>query len=172
MNGGPGREPARQPVPEFGGASRRSLILETGARAVFHTILLFGVFLLFTGHNAPGGGFIGGLVTGAAFVLRYVAEGADDLRRTARVAPEALLGGGLVLAGGVGAAGIVVGGDFLTQGYLLYGEVPALGRVAVHSTLVFDVGVFFVVVGLVLVLLRMLGAGTSGGAGAPGRVPR
>lgn len=164
--------PRRPPVPEFGGAVRRSLILETGARAVFHTILLFGVFLLFAGHNAPGGGFIGGLVTAAAFVLRYVAEGAEDLRRTVRVAPELLLGGGLVFAAGAGVAALLTGRDFLTHGYVLYEHVPGLGQVALHSALVFDVGVFLVVVGLVLMLLRTLGAGTTGRPRATGEGER
>lgn len=134
-----------------------SLILGAGTRAVFHTILVFSVFLLFAGHNAPGGGFIGGLVAGAALVLRYVAEGSGGLRRTVPVAPEALLGGGLVLAGGSGAVALATGRDFLTQGYLLVEELPGLGAVRIHSALVFDTGVFLIVVGLVLAVLRTLG---------------
>lgn len=134
-----------------------SLILGAGARAVFHTILLFSAFLLFAGHNAPGGGFIGGLVAGAALVLRYVAEGSDDLRRTVPLAPEALLGAGMLLTASSGAAALVSGRDFLTQGYLFSEEVPALGSVGVHSTLVFDIGIYLVVVGLVLALLRAFG---------------
>ena len=57
-----------------------SLILQTTARALFHTILVFSLFLLFAGHNNPGGGFIGGLVAAAAIVLRYLAHGPDDAR--------------------------------------------------------------------------------------------
>lgn len=140
-----------------GDAVAPSLILSTGTRAVFHTILVFAIFLLFAGHNAPGGGFIGGLVAGAALVLRYVAEGSDSLRRTAPVAPEALLGGGILLAGGIGVAVLATGRDFLTHGYLLSEELPGLGVVRIHSALVFDIGVFLVVVGLVLAVLRTLG---------------
>lgn len=135
-----------------------SLILGAGTRAVFHTMLLFSLFLLFAGHNAPGGGFIGGLVAGAALVLRYVAEGSEDLRRTAPVAPETVLGAGLVIAAGAGTAALATGRDFLTQGYLFSEELPGLGAVRIHSALVFDIGVFLIVVGLVLALLRSLGA--------------
>ena len=136
----------------------KSMILETGTRAVFHTILLFSVFLLFAGHNAPGGGFIGGLVAGAAVVLRYVAYGAEDVRRLVSVRPEPVLGLGVLLAGGTGVASLLLGGDFLEAGYLIRRELPLLDTVGLHSAVIFDVGVFCVVVGLVLALLDSLGA--------------
>jgi len=133
-----------------------SLILTTSTRALFHTILLFSLFLLFAGHNDPGGGFVGGLVAGAALVLRAVAHGADDVVRTARVRPETLLGVGLLLAAGTGAGALVLGGDFLESGYV-EAAVPLLGSVKVVSVLFFDIGVYLVVVGLVLALLVSLG---------------
>lgn len=137
---------------------RRSLILETGTRAVFHTVLLFSVFLLFAGHNAPGGGFIGGLVAGAAVVLRFVAYGSADLRRLIPVEPETLLGVGVLLAAGTGVGAMMIGSEFLAAGYLFRQDVGALGTVGLHSTVIFDIGVFCVVVGLVLALLESLGA--------------
>ena len=66
---------------------RRSRIFDVGVRAVFHTLLLVSLFFLFRGHNAPGGGFAGGLVAGAAFVLLSVSRGRDAMA-TLRVAPE------------------------------------------------------------------------------------
>ncbi|HVL98084.1 MAG TPA: MnhB domain-containing protein [Egibacteraceae bacterium] len=136
----------------------KSLILETGTRAVFHTILVFSVFLLFAGHNSPGGGFIGGLVAGAALVLRYVAYGAQDVHRLVPLAPEAILGVGVLLAAGTGVGGLLLGGDFLEAGYLFRRELPLLDTVALHSAVIFDIGVFCVVVGLVLGLVASLGA--------------
>lgn len=136
---------------------RRSLILDTSMRTVFHTILLFSLFLLFSGHDAPGGGFIGGLVGGAALVLRFVAGGTPELVRAVRAAPEPLLGLGLLSAGGTGAAAWLVGGEFLESGEIFGADVPVLGEVHVHSTLLFDVGVYLIVVGLVLAVLRTLG---------------
>lgn len=134
-----------------------SLILETVARAVFHTILLFSVYLLFVGHDAPGGGFIGGLVAGAAFVLYYIAYDASSFEALVRVGPERLLGSGLLLAGGAGAGGLLMSSSLLEAGYLFYGHVGVLGDVGFHSTLVFDAGVYLIVVGLVRMVLRTLG---------------
>lgn len=58
---------------------RRSVIFEVGVRLVFHTMLVFSLFLLFSGHNAPGGGFTGGLVAGVALIVRYLAGGRFEL---------------------------------------------------------------------------------------------
>jgi multicomponent Na+:H+ antiporter subunit A len=136
----------------------RSLILEAGTRAVFHTMLLFSVYLLFAGHNFPGGGFIGGLVAAAAFVLYYIAEGPGHLRKTTRrVRPEVLLGVGILLAAAVGVAALAGGAAFLESGVIEV-EVPIIGHVEASSVLVFDLGVYTIVVGLVLVILESLGA--------------
>ncbi len=136
---------------------RRSVVLETSVRLVFHTILVFGVYLLFAGHNQPGGGFVGGLVCGTAFVLRYVARGRDEIRSAVPIDPGLPLGLGVMLAALTGTTSLVAGEDFLRSGvYKL--AVPVLGDVKLTSALAFDTGVFLVVVGMVLALLRTLGA--------------
>ncbi len=135
----------------------RSLILETCVAAIFPTALLFSVFLLFAGHNAPGGGFVGGLVAGASFVLRYAEGTAPELRRSGPLSPQLLLGSGLALAVLTGAASWVGGHQFLESAKVKL-DVPLLGAVEVSSTLAFDVGVYLVVVGLVLALLRTVGS--------------
>ncbi len=135
----------------------RTLVLRTGVASVFHTALAFSLFLLFAGHNAPGGGFVGGLVAGAALVLRYLDGGSDGVGNTARVEAPTLLGAGLALAGLTGAASLVAGGAFLESAKATF-EVPVLGEVHASSSLPFDVGVYLVVVGLVLMVLRTLGA--------------
>ena len=136
---------------------RRSVVLETAVRLVFHTVLVFSLYLLLAGHNQPGGGFVGGLVAGLAFVLRYLAGGRSALREAVPVDPGVPLGLGLVLAAGTGCVALVVGGDFLESGVLSL-DVPVLGLVKATSALAFDTGVYFVVVGLVLGVLRTLGA--------------
>jgi multicomponent Na+:H+ antiporter subunit A len=136
--------------------TRSSLILDTLTRAAFHTIWVASVYLLFAGHNAPGGGFIGGLAGGAALILRYAEAGAQGLRATVRLSPETLLGIGLLLAGGTGVAGWAFGRAFLSS-VKVEAELPLLGTVKMTSTLPFDVGVYFVVIGLVLLTLRTLG---------------
>jgi multicomponent Na+:H+ antiporter subunit A len=131
-------------------------ILETGTRAVFHTILLFSIYMLFAGHNAPGGGFIGGLIAASAIVLRATAEGSDDIRKLVPVDAEAVLGAGALIAVLTGAAGFVLGAGFLDSTYF-EADLPVLGHVKVVSVLFFDIGVYLVVLGLGLVLVRTLG---------------
>ena len=139
----------------------RSIILDAGAGALFHTALVYAAFLLVAGHNAPGGGFAGGLVAGAAFVLRYVQGGTDEVRRASRLAPQTLLGGGLLIAAVTAMAPLLLGGGFLESGYLEF-DVPLVGHVKAASALAFDIGVFLVVVGVVLMLLETLGMDDEG----------
>jgi multicomponent Na+:H+ antiporter subunit A len=137
----------------------RSLILSTSVGVIFHTALLFAAFLFFAGHNAPGGGFIAGLVVGAALVLRYLEGGPQAVEGT-RWRPGMLMGAGLGLAIATGAAGWLIGGSFLESGALSL-DLPLLGTVKVTSALFFDGGVFLVVVGLTRTMLSVLGRDTA-----------
>jgi multicomponent Na+:H+ antiporter subunit A len=136
---------------------QHSVILETAVRVVFHTVLVLGLYLLFAGHNQPGGGFVGGLVVGAAFTLRYVAGGRDELRSAVPVDPGLLLGLGLVTAAVTGVVPWFAGDQYLESAYVIF-HPPVLGEVKLTSALAFDLGVFLVVVGLALGVLRTLGA--------------
>jgi len=138
-------------------AGLRSPILEVITRLVFHTIVLFSVYLLFAGHNAPGGGFAGGLVVGLALVLRYLAGGRHELDVAAPVDAGAVMGTGLFIALGTGVTALVLGGEVL-QSALLDWHLPVLGHVHFVTSMIFDVGVYLVVIGVVLNILRSLGA--------------
>jgi multicomponent Na+:H+ antiporter subunit A len=137
-------------------AGMRSPILEVVTRLLFHTIVLFSVYLLFSGHNAPGGGFAGGLVVGLALVLRYLAGGRHELTVAAPVDAGLVLGTGLLVAVGTGVTAMVLGGEVL-QSALLDFHLPVLGHVHFVTSMIFDVGVYLIVVGLVLDILRSLG---------------
>ena len=137
--------------------TERTLLLEVVTRLVFPTIMVLSIYFLFAGHNAPGGGFAGGLLAGLALVVRYVAGGRYELGEAAPVEAGTLLGTGLILAGLSGLGGLVLGGEVL-QTAVLEGDVPVLGHVKFVSSLVFDIGVYLIVVGLVLDILRSLGA--------------
>lgn len=139
------------------GHLRQSVVLETVVHLAFHTVLVFGLYLLFAGHNQPGGGFIGGLVSGSAFILRYVAGGRTALRTAVPIDPRLPLAIGLLVATLTGVVPLFLGGDFLESDYVEL-DLPVLGVVKVVSAVVFDIGVYLVVVGLVLGLLRTLGA--------------
>ena len=137
---------------------RRSIIFEVVTRLVFHTIVVFSIYLLFSGHNNPGGGFAAGLVTGLALMVRYLAGGRYELDEAAPVDAGALMGMGLFVATGSGLAPLALGGAVL-QSALVALPLPLLGDVHLVTSVFFDVGVYLVVVGLLLDLLRSLGSG-------------
>lgn len=120
-----------------------SLILRTATRMLMPLMILFALFLLLRGHNQPGGGFVAGLVVSAAFVLLAFAEGVEPARRALLVAPERLLGVGLLTSLAAGVSAIVAGRPFLT----------ALWWSGLGTPMVFDLGVCLVVVGVVLTMI-------------------
>jgi multicomponent Na+:H+ antiporter subunit A len=128
--------------------------------------MVVSVYFLFAGHNAPGGGFAGGLLAGLALVVRYVAGGRYELGEAAPVEAGTLLGAGLLCAGISGLGGLVLGGEVL-QTAVLEADVPVLGHVKFVTSLLFDVGVYLIVVGLVLDVLRSLGAELDRLGGTP-----
>lgn len=131
--------------------------VEVSVRAVFHAVLVASLYLLFAGHNWPGGGFVGGLVAGAAIAMRYVAGGIDDVRSLARVKPWTILGAGVLLAGLTAAAPIVFGSGAVLQVERADVHLPVFGDVHLSTTLAFDAGVYLVVVGLVLMVFEAFG---------------
>ncbi|MFK5634342.1 Na+/H+ antiporter subunit A [Ornithinimicrobium sp. LYQ103] len=137
---------------------RRSTILEIVTHLVFHTIMLWSVYLLFAGHNQPGGGFAAGIVAGLALCLRYLAGYGAELRAALPVMPAALLGTGLFIAAGSAILPMLFGSPALRT-WIADVPVPLLGEVHVVTSLLFDVGVYLVVLGLMLDILRSLGSG-------------
>jgi len=136
---------------------RRSVIFEVVVRLLFHTMLVYSVYLLFSGHNSPGGGFAAGLVVGIALAVRYLAGGRYELGEALPLQPGLLLGLGLFLSAGVGLVALVLG-DYVLRSWVLEAHLPVLGEVHLVTSLVFDLGVYLVVIGLVLDILRSLGA--------------
>ena len=118
---------------------------------------MFSLFLLFSGHNAPGGGFAAGLIAGIALIIRYLAGGRYELGEAAPVHPGLLLGTGLFLSVGMGLIPMFVGGVPLDS-LIVETTLPLIGHVKLITTLFFDIGVYLLVIGLVLDLLRSLGA--------------
>ncbi|STD07905.1 Multiple resistance and pH homeostasis protein A [Dermatophilus congolensis] len=142
---------------KFVSGERRSVLIEVVARLVFHPILLWSVYLLFAGHNAPGGGFAAGMVAGLALTVRYLAGGREELRAAAPILPGVLLGTGLFLSAGFGVVSMLCGGHVL-QTWTFNPHLPLIGEVHFVTSVLFDVGVYLVVIGLVLDMLRSLGA--------------
>lgn len=135
---------------------RGSILLDTVIDLVARTVLVFALFLLLSGHNAPGGGFVGGLVAGSALLLRFLASGAGEVEGRVTPSPETLMSIGLALATLTGAWSWLAGEPFLSNAFLNV-ELPLLGTVKTTSALPFDVGVFFVVFGACLAIVISLG---------------
>ena len=134
----------------------RSILLEVVVRLTFHAIIVISLYLLFAGHNLPGGGFVGGLVAGLALVARYLAGGRHELSVALPIGAGAVLGTGLLIAASTALAPLLLGAPPLTSVYW-QGEVWLLGEIEFVTSTIFDVGVYLVVVGLVLDVLRSLG---------------
>lgn len=136
---------------------RRSIIFEVATRLVFHSMIIFSVYLLLAGHNSPGGGFAGGLMAGLALAIRYLAGGRFELAEAAPVRAGVMLGGGLGLAALTALFPLLLGGDVF-QSAILHFTLPVFGDIKFVTATFFDIGVYLVVVGLVLDILRSLGA--------------
>jgi multicomponent Na+:H+ antiporter subunit A len=140
-------------------------IVDASARLLYPSILVLSLYFLFAGHNQPGGGFVGGLTAGAAISLRYIAGGVSAVRRSFRLAPWTILGGGLAIAAITALVPLALGNALLEHDDLTW-DPPLLGTIKATSALPFDIGVFLVVVGLVLMAYEAFGDDTAPNAAA------
>jgi multicomponent K+:H+ antiporter subunit A len=122
---------------------------------LFPVITVTAAFLLLRGHDLPGGGFVAGITMAVAFILQYMARGTVWVENHLRVLPVRWMGAGLLLAGGIGAAAWLFDRPFLTS-YFSYADLPLLGPVPLASALIFDLGVFALVVGSTVLMLIAL----------------
>jgi multicomponent Na+:H+ antiporter subunit A len=134
----------------------RMVSIEVSVRIVFAAVLVGSLWLLFAGHNQPGGGFAGGIVAGAAVALRYVSGGIDDVRRLSRGKPWLVLGSGLLIAVVVALVPVLLGESMLETTAWTF-DLPLLGTVKVTSALFFDIGVYLAVIGLALMVFESFG---------------
>jgi multicomponent Na+:H+ antiporter subunit B len=130
-----------------------TLILRTATRYLFPLLLLFSLFLLWRGHHEPGGGFVGGLVAATAFVLIALAEGPAIARDVLRVSPTLLVPLGLATSAGAGGLALLQGRPFLTG---LWSKPSDPDVLAIGTPLLFDLGVYLTVMGVVLSILLAL----------------
>ena len=131
-----------------------STILQTATRVLMPLLLLFAVFLLLRGHNQPGGGFVAGLVVASSFVLYSIAFGVDAGRRPHQVRPPPRRGGCPRVALTSGLPAVFTGQPFMTAQWTEVRLGPT--AVALGTPLVFDVGVFLAVIGVVLTIVFTL----------------
>ena len=136
---------------------RRSITFEVVTRLLFHTILLASLYLLLTGHNTPGGGFAGGLLAGLALTMRYLAGGRVELAESTPISPGTMMGVGLGLASLTAVAPLFFGLQMFTSAAFEF-TLPLFGTHKFVTSTIFDIGVYMVVIGLVIDVLRSLGS--------------
>lgn len=135
---------------------RPSVILDAGITVASGPILVFSLYLLAAGHNQPGGGFAGGLVAGVAILLAWAGGGTGLVQRVVPLRSSALMGAGLLISTVTALVPLALDLGFLESGYVEI-ALPAIGEIKLVSAVLFDIGVYLLVVGMSLGLVRALG---------------
>lgn len=132
-----------------------TVIFRTIAPYLSALMLIFSVFVLLRGHNAPGGGFIAGLIGASAVAIYGISAGPAEVRKALIVHPMVMAGGGVFLAAMSGIVSAFVGVPYLTGLWLMF-TLPDGTELSVSTPLVFDIGVFVTVLGVLSTLALAL----------------
>ncbi len=132
------------------------LILQTVTKFVIYIILAFSLHLFFAGHYTPGGGFIGGLMTAAALVLLLLAFDAKTVNRLFPFDFKMVAALGLFIAVLTGVGAFFFNVPFLTHTFG-YFDLPILGETALATAVIFDIGVYLVVIGVTMTIIQTIG---------------
>ncbi|MFC3210845.1 Na(+)/H(+) antiporter subunit B [Planomicrobium okeanokoites] len=132
------------------------VMLQTVTKVVTFIILMFAVHIFFAGHYTPGGGFVGGLLTASAIVLLMLAFGIQTVKKIVPVNYVVMTSVGLLLAIATAAASILFDVPFFTHAYD-YFDLPLFGKTSLHSAMLFDAGVYLVVVGVTMTIIQTIG---------------
>jgi multicomponent Na+:H+ antiporter subunit B len=130
-----------------------SVILSTASRYLLPLLLIFSFFLLLRGHNEPGGGFVGGLVAAAAYALFFIANGVQEAEKLLKAEPIKIIAVGLVVAIISALPSVFAGKNFMS-GLWFDTNFPVIGKIG--TPLLFDVGVYLVVLGISLKIIFSL----------------
>lgn len=148
------------PLRDYGGRpwspDSHPMILDVLARALLPLAMLISVFIFLRGHNLPGGGFIAGLITAAALILQYISHGVAWAQERQPVSYHAISGAGLLIAGLTGLGSWLFGYPFLTSAFGHF-DLPLVGEFELATAMLFDLGVYLVVVGATLLILSNIG---------------
>ena len=132
--------------------SLRNIILEKIAGLFMKVMVIFSVYLLLRGHNNPGGGFIGGIIASSGFIFYAIIFGTDSLQRIIRLKPQIFIGIGLFLVLIAAMLPTFFSAEILT-GLWIKADIPVLGTLHAGTPLIFDIGVYGVVVGVILTIV-------------------
>lgn len=133
------------------------VILQTTTKAVVFIILTFSIFIFFSGHHDPGGGFIGGLMTASGFILLYLAFDIKTMKQVIPIDFKKVAATGLLIAVLTGMGSFYYGEPFLTHTFG-YFDLPILGEdTELATALFFDLGVYLTVVGVTMTIILTIG---------------
>ncbi|OCS92584.1 Na(+)/H(+) antiporter subunit B [Caryophanon latum] len=132
------------------------VLLQFTAKLVFFMIFLFSVHIFMAGHYTPGGGFVGGLLAASAIVLLILAFDLKTVQAGFRINYRIMVAIGLVLALGTAAYPMLDGKPFFTH-YFDYFDLPFFGETSLHTAMLFDAGVYLVVVGVTMTIIQSIG---------------
>lgn len=132
------------------------VILQTVAKIVVFIILTFSLFLFFAGHNNPGGGFIGGLMTAGGLVLLALAFDTKTIRRALPIDFRLVTATGMLIATLTGLGSFVFGAPFLSHAFE-YFNLPLLGKTELATATIFELGVYLAVVGVAMTIILSIG---------------
>jgi len=122
---------------------------------LFPVVIVVAIYMFLRGHDLPGGGFIAGIIMSLAFILQYIAGGTRWVEDRLRILPMLWIGWGLLLALLTGLGAMALGAPFLTSAFA-YADLPLIGKVPMATALLFDLGVFALVVGATVLMLIAL----------------
>lgn len=134
------------------------VILKTVTKVVVFIILTMAIYLFFSGHYSPGGGFIGGLVLASAIVLMYLVTDIETVHKGMPFDFKKIAAIGVLMATGTGFASVLFGEDFLTQAAIKV-QFPFIGEKELASVILFEAGVAMTVVGVVVTIILNISEG-------------
>ena len=144
---------AMYPGREEGDTVRSAMAIPSVIMTVlFPVIGMLALYLLLRGHDLPGGGFVAGVTMAVAFIVQYMAHGTIWVEARLQVLPVLWMGLGLLLSGVTGAAAWLFGRPFLTSSFS-YLQIPLIGPIPITTALLFDLGVFALVLGATVLML-------------------
>ena len=127
-----------------------AIVLRTASNYLLPLLLLFSIFILLRGHYLPGGGFVGGLIAAIAFVLHAFANGLERTKKLLKIHPGFIMPFGLAISLLSALSPIVTNKPFMT-GIWASEAIPVIGYIG--STLFFDLGIYFTVLGVTLTII-------------------
>jgi multicomponent Na+:H+ antiporter subunit B len=128
------------------------MMIQTSMRLITLIVFAFSFYLFFAGHNSPGGGFIGGLMTASAILVLYLAFDRKKINKAIKFNFTTIIGVGLLLAVGTGMASMFFDYPFITH-FFRNIHFPIFGEVELTTALPFDLGVYLVVVGAAMSII-------------------